>query len=282
MDWDDFEDCPTIRTFSPRGVQHDDCPRIWRYMDLPSLLWMLQNEALRLTPLPDLSRFDPNENTCGLLITERGEPSRPCVSPPYTLPGEEEKVRQIERQLSVPLSARRDEVVAKVRKYREQNSNVFISCWHVNERESDFMWRIYAKHEYGFAVVSDTQALVHALCQRQIPRSKLGTGFVVYPTRAQLLQDELESVFQPHMAFMIKHPDFMDEHEFRLYVRPRRTDGHLALPIELGILIKAVHASPLMPTWAREVVVPTVNKLLAVKGLAEVAGREDLFLGNHN
>jgi hypothetical protein len=97
-----------------------------------------------------------------------------------------ERLAETKKELEIPLTSRLRKSKKQVKAWDEENKNVVLSCWHENEIESDFMWRIYAK-EYGFVVFSDVDRLVKSF--KGIDATKIGRGFVVYPSRDVLIHD---------------------------------------------------------------------------------------------
>ena len=64
---EDLEDAELFNTYASCGTHWERDPPCWRYMDLLSLLSILQNETLHFTHIQDLFRYDPSEGTGGLL-----------------------------------------------------------------------------------------------------------------------------------------------------------------------------------------------------------------------
>ena len=133
------------------------------------------------------------------------------------------------------------------------------------------MWRIYAKHEYGFAVVSNAQDLIRCFDGYDI--SKIGFGFVIYPTRDQLIREDLHSYMGIDSAFMVKHPKFAPENEFRVFVRPKEHAKNCDLKVNLKRLVKQIRISPLVPEWAESALLATLNPMCEKKGLPPIQPR---------
>ena len=188
-------------------------------MDLLGLLAILQDETIHFTHIMDLYRYDPHEGTGGLLINVVNDPVPPSVmvSPPDPRIDEQNRkeIEGILAELRIPLSEQLPKFREKVTHWDKENDAIYISSWHTNVIDSDFMWRIYGKYEYGFAVVSSVQDLVYSIRDGGIDLSKVGCGFVVYPTRDQLIREKLENVMGSYAAFMIKSPQYSPENEFR-------------------------------------------------------------------
>jgi hypothetical protein len=243
-------------------------------MDLLGLLSILNRKELHFTHISDLYRYDPHEGTGGALINIVKYPITPSLimSPPD--PEFEARNRQeiesIEKELRIPLSERLPELQDKVKQWDRDNDAIYISCWHTNEIDSDFMWRIYGRYEYGFAVRSSVQSLVYAIRDAGLDLTKLGAGFIVYPTRDQLIRERLEDSMGSCAAFMIKSPQYSPENEFRVFVKAKHRVPSCDLRVDLRKLIQGIHISPLVPRWAVRPLLATLNPLCAASGLPEV------------
>jgi hypothetical protein len=271
---EDLEDAKFFNTYAHSGTQWNRDPTCWRYMDLWSLLAILNRERLHFTHISDLYRHDPHEGTGGSLINVVKYPITPSivVSPPD--PHFEELNRQeiesIKRELQIPLSERLPSIREKVKAWDHENNTIYISCWHTNEIDSDFMWRIYGRYEYGFAIRSSVQNLFNSIGDAGLDLSKLGAGFVVYPTRDQLIREKLEDSMGSCAAFMIKSPQYSPENEFRVFVKAKQRVASCDVRVDLRKLIHGIHISPLVPRWAVGPLSATLNPLCAAKGLPEV------------
>jgi len=246
-------------------------PRVWRYMDLLSLLYLLQNKELHFSQLRDLQEYDHNEGTGGLLIDVVNDPIRPSINVYPSNPDQElrnkEEIQKIEEELKIPLSEKLARYKKQVKDWDRENANVYISCWHTNPIDSDFMWRVYAKHEYGFAIVSSAQDVVSSLLVDGIEPAKIGWGFIVYPTQDELIRDRLDEYFGNFAAFMIKHPSFAHENEFRVFVKAREQVDSCDMKVNLNKLIHEIRLSPLVPGWADGPLLKTLNPICEQNGI---------------
>lgn len=136
-------------------------------MDFLALISILHREELHFTQISDLYRYDPHEGTGGALINVVRYPITPSLLVTPSNPEVEERnrkeVENIERELAIPLSEQLPELKDKVRVWDQENDTVYISCWHANEIDSDFMWRVYGRYEYGIAVKSSVQAPMYSI-----------------------------------------------------------------------------------------------------------------------
>jgi len=241
---------------------------------LLSLISILETETLHFSHLYDLFRYDPNEGTGGLLIDVVRSPLQPSVFISPTTPEIEsqnaKEIEKIEAELRVPLSELLPSYRDKVKKWDEANKNVYISSWHANDIESDFMWRVYGKYEYGFAILSSAHDLVESLKINGIHSTKIGFGFVVYPTRDILIRDNLTEELGDCSSFMIKSPEYSTENEFRLFLRTKSQVTSCDMRVDLKKLIHRIKISPLTPSWAVKPLINTLNPICEKKGLPSI------------
>jgi hypothetical protein len=261
----DLEDARWIDTAAHSGTHMSRDPRVWRYMDLLSLLFLLQKKELHFSHLRDLQRYDQNEGTGGLLTDVVNNTIVPSVLSVPTSPAQElqnrKEIQKIMEELKVPLSKNLPRYKKQVRRWDQENANVYISCWHTSEIESDFMWRVYAKHEYGFAVVSSAQTLLQSLLVDGIKPAKIGFGFIRYPTRDERIRGRLDLELGSWAAFIIKDPAFAHENEFRVFVKTRKRVDSCDMSVDLKQLIHEIRLSPLVPDWAQDPLLRTLNPI---------------------
>jgi hypothetical protein len=274
---DDLKDVKFTNTYAHSGTQWARNPTCWRYMDLTSLIWILQNEKIHFTHIMDLYKYDPHEGTGGLLIDSVTYPIQPSsfvMVYPSDPRGNEKidegdriEIEKIKAELSIPLSERLPEYRDKVKQWDKENDAVYISSWHTNEIDSDFMWKIYGKNEYGFALASSVQDLVKSFLTKDIDSAKLGGQFVVYPTRDELIRDNLEESIGSSAAFLIKSPQYSPENEFRVFVKAKQRVASCDMEVDLKKLIHSIRISPLTPQWAVQPLLDILNPICSAKGL---------------
>ena len=271
---EDLEDARFIDTFAHSGTRWNRNPTCWRYMDLLSLLSILQNEKIHFTHITDLCRYDPHEGTGGLRIEAVRYPITPSIMTfppdPRTDEANKEEIERIVAELNVPLSEQLPKLKDKVKQWDRENDAIYVSSWHTNEIDSDFMWRIYGKYEYGFAIVSAVQDLVYSIRDGGIDLRKLGCGFVIYPTRDELIRENFEDLMGSFAAFMIKSPQYAPENEFRVFVKAKERVESCDLRVDLRKLVKTIRISPLVPQWAVQPLLATLNPICDAKGLPPV------------
>ncbi len=144
----------------------------------------------------------------------------------------------------------------------------FINCWHMNENESDAMWRLYAKTADAVAVQS-TYAKLHAALPEQA-----FLGIVQY------IDYETEWMAEGNLfyPFVHKRKSFEHERDLRALIQdpPRKADptggvgaaydyvnnleDGRSVPIELALLVESVFVAPTSPAWFRDIVAELTRK----------------------
>jgi len=109
----------------------DQTARLWRYMDLPKLLSVLDKRALFFPSVATLSKDDPYA----------GEPTL-------------SKLRAAESEGANALKKLRLEATV----FKHLN---FFNCWHMNDSESDAMWKLYMRGSDGVAIQTTVDRLMN-------------------------------------------------------------------------------------------------------------------------
>jgi hypothetical protein len=138
----------------------DHNARLWRYMNFSTFLSVLDRRALFFPSIATLSAGDPYE----------GEPAFYRIEAARSV-GEEE-LRRLRLQYQV---------------FSHLN---FFSCWHMNDNESDAMWKIYLRSGEGVAILSTVKRLITCLRNTQ---DTVYIGDVQYIDHATL-QPSLENL----------------------------------------------------------------------------------------
>ncbi|HSH96129.1 MAG TPA: DUF2971 domain-containing protein [Roseimicrobium sp.] len=161
---------------------------------------------------------------------------------------------------------------AKVEEWDDKHSNVHISCWHESLEFTDFMWRVYGQNEHGVAIVTSAQGLLDSFSL--VEPKKIGWGFIVYPSPAELIEQRYTEGYHAIPPFLIKTEVFRPESEFRVFVQPKLKVKSCDLDVNLNTLIKEIRISPLAEPWAYEAVRKTLNPICNQLRLPEIAERE--------
>ncbi len=228
----------THPVFSPPA---DINVKIWRYMDLSKYLSLLDSSALFFSRADHLG--DPYEGATS--HANRG--IRPSVYP-----------------ASVPDSM--FEAVSSFQQWVRQWT--FINCWHMNESESDAMWRIYARTSDAVAIQSTFARLQRVLSGHAY------IGVVKYIDYDTEWMPEGNTFF----PFVHKRKSFEHERELRALMQElpsmpdpdRKTvsainripngEAGRAVSVQVLELIEKVYIAPTSQAWFREIVKSVTSK----------------------
>lgn len=176
-------------------------PEIWRYMDFPQLVSLLDKQALYFARADTLD--DDYEGTL----------PRPTV----------EELR--EQYAGVEAKDGVDIFDDKMSLYRAVRKCHFLNCWHMNENESHAMWEVYSKQGYGIAIQSTYFRLSDSL--GDIVLEELETDFIpvdedttthidISPVEYIDHQDEnIEDTTYVGAVFLHKRNSYAHENELR-------------------------------------------------------------------
>jgi hypothetical protein len=276
MKTEDLEDVKFYNTFSPSGTNWDRDPKVTRYMTLPSLLSLLHHGMLHFSKLSDLRAFDRHEGVGGLMNniiqTTISSGSTMYPAPPAFEAEQAAIVARVKKELEIPYEEQLPKFRAQVAKWDQENANVYVSSWHENVGDTDFMWRVYSHDDHGVAVVSCAQDLVHSFVG--VDLEKIGFGFVAYPYRDELTRDHPTEGHFAIPPFLIKTKSFEPEREFRVFVKTKTAVDSCDMEVNLKKLIHEVRISPLAAPWIDEAVRATLNPICEKLGIPLVAERE--------
>jgi hypothetical protein len=246
-------------------------------MDLLSLITFLDTGSIHFSNLKDLFKFDPREGTGGLFTEIVNSNPRPSLvvfpSSPEIEAQNRKELEELEINLSKSIQSQTQKFNQKIAAWDAINRNVFISCWHVNSTDTDFMWRVYGAMHYGFAIEVGAEDLMNAFVAAGISRQKISCGFVLYSTRDEILRMNFPSDLEQYAAFLIKSPEFMPEKELRFFVHAISALNSCNVPVDISLTKARIHVSPFMPDWAAESVIKVVNQLCSTNGLSEAVYR---------
>ena len=213
--------------------------KIWRYMDLPKFVWLLQRRALFFARADKLG--DPYEGYYTRVLAQ----------------SEAEFVAQMRHSHNAATPFNEDVVrstFSTLRRYvGESRTSFFVNSWHMNDADSAAMWRLYTTLGHGICVTSTYRNLFNLL-----------------PTEATLgqlkyINYDLDYIDMTNVFNYITHKRISYEHEKEVRAviwsptqEPKTkfsiiNDGFV-VPVELGDLIREVYVSPYSFPPLREVV----------------------------
>lgn len=227
-----------VHPFFP--MPQDTSVRLWRYMNLPKFVWMLQKRALYFARADRLG--DPYEghytriNALGEdRYVESCRENFKSANQPFD---EAEYRRSFKILLQSALTCRRC---------------LFVNSWHLNERESSAMWRLYSSLDEGICITTTFDRLCTSL------PSHTFCGMVRYLD----YETEWIDMLNVFSYIMCKRLSYSHEREVRAVrwlnepeqIAGQTTHGNgVAINIEMEALVTAVYLSPSTSPLMREVV----------------------------
>lgn len=142
--------------------------------------------------------------------------------------------------------------------------HTYLNCWHMNDIESDAMWKIYLEGEKGIAVQSTFKNLVNSFREESMA---IYCGIVKYINYDSEIIPE-NNTFWPYVH---KRKSFAHENELRAVLQyyPNKeknisldTPGPLGISVlvDLETLIEKIFIAPTSPSWLDELVTSICSK----------------------
>lgn len=225
-------------------VPADEHSRIWRYLDLPKFISLLDTRTLYFARADKLSdRFEGTYPSPNIRLRER---------------------RWGLRDPAADMIAKgMPEMVQAIR------SQTFLSCWHINPFESAAMWDIYTRRGDGIALQSTFARLRDSLASAT---ENILIGEVKYIDYDTTVIDEEDVIG----LYMHKRLSFAHERELRAITfgqdQPEASPPGKAIACDLEQLVDAVYISPTASDWFKDV----VSSVTAKYGLAKTVTQSRL------
>jgi hypothetical protein len=194
--------------------------KVWRYMDFTNYIWTLECSALYFSRIDLLG--DPFEGTTTAA-------SNDAIMKAMDWPAGSEQQQK-------------DWATGNARARRDVRRGLFVNCWHMNDHESEAMWRLYANSDQSIAIQTSYSKLVDAFDESIIVGAVRYTDYdhAVFP-----MNDALWPAAHKRASF--KH-----ENEIRA-LKFATADGNEPLghsvPVNLATLVERVYVSPNCPSW---------------------------------
>lgn len=253
-----------MTTVDFRGFRYDPVERdVWRYMDLPSLLWILENEKLHFSsPLTDFE--DRYETTVPKAWYEFREDQMRDIGEAWDHDPDEFWERHSNRR-------------------QNMRDNIYVSCWHANQTESAAMWELYGSSKYTVAIRTTVNGLRRAFDRQD--KFAISIGDVKYvdfdSSEEEISEDDMDKIRSVHSGnadsvglTLLKRKEFIHEKELRCVVLDRvvpdwieRVSDHspnqnidppVNVPVDVNELIKEIRLPPGAEDWFINTVIDTV------------------------
>jgi hypothetical protein len=235
-------------TVHPSFIQPENSSaKIWRYLDLAKFISLLKNRSLHFTRLDQFD--DPFEGT----ITKQKY-------------DELVQVAQVgEREKNIPWHWQGRYFDILMAMYRRAPKCHFINCWHMNEHESEAMWKLYSKSEYAVSIQTEYRRLVSVL------PDKLYNG--CYIGKVNYVDHYADDIPGNNMFNYVMHKSMSLQHEREVRAVVwmgdpgedkidiiNRYPSSISIPVDIHELITSVTISPLAPKWMLETVIDITAK----------------------
>lgn len=260
----------------PIFVDPDEESKLWRYMDMSKFKSLLERRALFFCRA---DRFaDPFEGA---------SPDREVE---FRVQAQREVGQAIGRQFDEEVVQHNVASLEWLQKSLRQS--VIISCWHINNHESDAMWRLYLKDWFGVAVQTTPSKLKASLAATDHSVHAGRVRYLDYKT--DIYHDGHDFPYDGYNAlspFVHKRKFFVHEKEYRALADLSKKSNSPAydwsdeenqngkfISVNLGTLIEKV----IVPPQAEDPFLHTVTKAVIDSGLdievlRSTMGREPRF-----
>lgn len=222
---------------------------LWRYMDFSKFVAMMQQGGLYFTRASNFS--DPFEAAAGIASQENVWNQhyldffkRAVVTPPPGFPISEMTEVEVDREAA--------RLLEQLKTGYARARDLLVSCWHLNDVESEALWQIYCSPGApGVAVRTNVDRLWRAI--RNEPGANVGKVHYI---------DFKQGFSSGDQRIYCKRSSLAHEREVRAVIpndRAAKLDGRL-MPCDVNDLIEQVVVSPYAPPWFQSVVKETIKK----------------------
>lgn len=216
---------------------------LWRYMDFNKFISLLETESLFFCRADKFS--DPFEGTIPKKEAEYRESSFRQIIDAYNEPFKTDKFNKWEAE--------------SIDFIKRTRIGTVINCWHINNYESDSMWRLYLKTNEGVAVQTTPQRLFDSFIQAQDK---------IFPSKVRYIDFENDMFYHETeypvesvntlTPFLHKRVEFNSENEFRIFQEIKdvmfyqgvsywdNKENHIGIFTKINVikLIEKVHFHP--------------------------------------
>lgn len=229
----------------------EDSVKIWRFMDLPKFLSVLQSKTLYFARADQFD--DPFEGARG----NTGEEDLYVVALAEAL---REEMGTAGKSVEKSLSDART-IIDTWKKIGFDTNHMYqnyISCWHQNDVESDAMWRLYTRDLTQGVAIQSTCGRLRDSFVREYLRGPITIAPVEY------IDYSLPLGLSDNPCWF-KKKAFEHENEIRTvimfdYPSEEKAPKGWQLPIDPAVLIENLYISPTAQPWFVELVKDVVGK----------------------
>lgn len=221
---------------------------LWRYMDLSKFIAIISRNDLYFAAANTFE--DIFEGAKGI-IDKKSEWNifylnffKEAI---LTAPGQDTR-KLTDEQIKLDSERLLNEINNLGQKDRE---NTYISCWHLNNYESEAMWKLYSKDVTNAIAIQTTAGHLYEALNRE---PYINIGKVKYID----LEKRFTSI---NGAFWYKRKSFEFEKEVRAIIRKHDSkENGIYIPVNIDKLIDGIYVSPYASEWFLDVVKSVVTK----------------------
>lgn len=233
----------------------NDSVKIWRFMDLPKFLSIIQSKALYFARADHFE--DPFEGARG----HTGDEGVYINALVEALRDEFDSLRTKEPVDNETLTKYAKDIISAWRYVgfdKNHMYNTFVSCWHRNDVESDAMWRLYTKDlSQGIAIQTTCGRLRNSFVAAHCPGPVViaPVEYIDYSLPLGLCDNPC----------WFKKESFKHENEIRAVVQfdyKKEEDSPIGrnVPSDPSVLIENIYVSPTAQPWFVKLVKDVVGK----------------------
>jgi hypothetical protein len=194
--------------------------KIWRYIDFAKFVSLLDERALFFMRADKLLKLDPYE-------------------------GYFDDMKTFVQQKNMDKETREYHEQLKEESRNKDPTELYVNCWHLNEVDSDAMWKIYATKDRGIAIQSSFWRLEECL--------KSSTYHSYEISKIKYVDHEEENIIYRNVfeRFLIKSISYQHENELRALIHETSYThlGGFYVNVDLNKLIEKIFVSPMAPEW---------------------------------
>jgi hypothetical protein len=246
-------------------MEEDTQLKIWRYMDLAKFVSLISRRELYFACVSDFQ--DPYEGVYPKSYVQ----AISAISQNHLAQARATRNQMIAMRPDIDVGAL-DRIEAEMkerleRAFKDVRLKFGITCWHINEVESEAMWKLYSAVGYGIAIESSVGQLQEAIADK-------GTLVV---DRVRYVDFESDPIEKGHKnyALFLKRKSFEHERELRATVLLNEEGKGCFVKCDLETLVSTIHVSPLAPDYFKDVVESICSGNLA--GISKPVIRSSLF-----
>ena len=213
---------------------NDGNTRIWRYLNLPKFVDLLQSNCLHFTRVDEMRRYDASEGVSSTIAMKRivQQVSENKIDSP---------IPDLTRAqfLQVSGSSQSDDLLNKVH---------FINCWHMSEHENFAMWKVYSE-PFGVCIESRFDDLKNCFIDEKW--DYYASRHKVYIGRVDYIDSETQFIRRDNSfwTYLTKRREYSYENELRCVIAEWEQPKFARPKVDLGCLIRKIKLNPEAPSW---------------------------------